>query len=68
MLTLSRSFSVYKGLVTATYLKYKKNTYTGWSKKRLWIDLEEKCLRNSKNVFWWSLSLYMFTSTQEVRA
>ena len=24
---------------------------TGWSKKSLWGDLEEKCLRNSKMVF-----------------
>ena len=23
-------------------------TFTGWSKKSLWCDLEEKCLRNSK--------------------
>ena len=24
---------------------------TGWSKKSLWCDLEEKCLRNSKIFF-----------------
>ena len=35
--------------------------YTGWSKKSLWCDLEE-------NIFWWSLSLNIFTSSQEVRA
>ena len=41
----------------------------GGPKKSLWIDLEEKCLRNSKmfvdGVF---LSIHIFTSCQEVRA
>ena len=37
----------------------------GGPKKSLWCDLEEKCLGN---IFWLSLSLYIFTSSQEVRA
>ena len=24
-------------------------SYTGWSKKSLWIDIEEKCLGNSRS-------------------
>ena len=28
-----------------------KDRYTEWSKKKLWCDLEEKCLRNSKIFF-----------------
>ena len=36
-------------------------------KKSLWCDLEDKCLGNSKKKLW-SLSLCIFTSSQEVRA
>ena len=39
----------------------------GGPKRSLGIDLEEKCLSNSK-YFWWSLSRYIFTSCQEVGA
>ena len=35
--------------------------------KKLECDLEEKCSRNSKKKLW-SLSLYILTSSQEVRA
>ena len=28
--------------------------------KKLWVDLEEKCLRNSEMFFLWSLSLYVY--------
>ena len=30
---------------------YIDSMYTGWSKKRLGCDLDEKCLRNSKILF-----------------
>ena len=33
--------------------------YTGWSKKSLWNDIEEKCLRNSK-VFFGGVFLYIY--------
>ena len=39
----------------------------GGPKKGLWINLEEKCLKNYKKKLW-SLSLYILTSSQEVRA
>ena len=56
-------------LVSTHQLKVLHIHYTGLPKKSLWCDLEEKCLRNSKfffnGVF---LSLYIFTSSQEVRA
>ena len=41
--------------------------YTGRSKKSLWCDLEEKWLGNSK-IFFDGVFLYIFTSSQEVRA
>ena len=40
----------------------------GGPKKGLWIDLEEKCFEKFKIIFWLSLYLYIFTSSQEVRA
>ena len=47
---------------------FKSYTYAqGGPKKSFWNNLEEKCLRNSKKK-WWSLSLYIFTSSQDVRA
>ena len=41
---------------------------TGWSKKKFMMWSKGKVLKKSKNIFWWSLSLYIFTSFQEVRA
>ena len=43
-----------------------KQNIQGGTKISLWIDLEEKCLRNSK-IFFLSL-IYIITSCQEVGA
>ena len=40
----------------------------GVQKKSLGCDLEEKCLKKFWNIFWCSLYLYIFKSSQEVRA
>ena len=37
----------------------KKEIYTGWYKKSLWCDLEEKCLRNSK-IFLWNSKIFFY--------
>ena len=55
-----------KGMIW--YNEQLSKIYTGWSKKNVWFDQEEKCLRNSKMFFLWSLSLYIFTSSHEVRS
>ena len=41
--------------------------YTGWSKKSLWYDLEEKCLLNSK-IFFDGVFLSIYLHLQEDRA
>ena len=42
--------------------------YTGWSKKKFMMWSRGKVFEKFENIFWFSLSLYIFTSSQEVRA
>ena len=36
-------------------------TYTEWSKKSLWFDLEEKCFGNSKMFFFYGVFLSIYS-------
>ena len=50
-------------LINAKYIKVN----TGWSKKKFMMWSRGRVFEKFQNVFWWSLSLYIFTSCQEVR-
>ena len=41
---------------------------TGWLKKKFMVWSRGKVFEKFYNIFWWSLSLYIFTSSQEVKA
>ena len=43
-------------------------TYTGWSQKKFMMWSRGKVFEKFQNIVWRSLSLYIFTSSQEVRA